>query len=396
MRWTASIMLAVAIAMGATMAEVQSIGTTPDTSDSASARIAYVALRNASEVHALDIDTGETIARIQVGPLPRGTTASRDGRRVAVITREHSAVELIDTDGNKVLGTWLFRDLLKQAFDTRLAAAGIADPTEGQIVSVFARFTIGSVLLSPDGETIYLIGREGTLLRFDIASGQTALYGFQLGITPDIQAIFGPPIHMFDPVARLSSDGRRLFAPDANRHGLMVLNSETLSVSGELPSLIYGAFDVAADDSVIASLAFQFDLADLRTFEVRRVGPEFNPSHGTYPGATRPAASAVKLSPDARLLYAARLDPMGRGSASQPYMIVALDTASGRRVAVRHLSDQPIDGLAATANGERIVAVSPATNEVHVLAGGTLETLRVIAVGPTPQAGADFIVERQR
>lgn len=355
--------------------------------------LAYVALRNAAAVLALDIDSGETVARIPVGPLPLGTTASRDGTRVAVVTRERTAVELIDTRTQTVIGQWLFRDLLRTAYEAKLSTAGLSDPTEGQIVSVLSRYTIGSVILSGRGDTLFVIGREGTILRFDVASGKADMFGFQLGISPEFQALFGPSLHIFDAVGRLSADDRRLFVPDANRNGMMILDAEKLEVIGELPGLIYGNFDLARDDSLLAMLAFHFDVADLSAFTVRRVGrADYNPTHGGFAGATSSAHWPVALSPDAHILYAPRNDALGRGSATKPTMVVALDTRSGKRLAMRHIGDQPTDGLAVSPDGRRVVVVAPASNAVHVLDAQSLAPIRVIEVGPTPQAGVHFVV----
>jgi len=346
--------------------------------------LAYIALRNAAQVAVVDLDTGSIVERIPVGPLPRATTASADGRLVAVVNDGDLTISLIDTGTNTVVETLDYRRLWSLA----IADGGDAGPSQGDAgnegADHGAALEIGNVVLGPTGARVYVAARWFGVMSVDRSSGKVVVVGDGRGGAKMIGPTGG--------VLKLSPDGSKLFMPNFSLQGLSIIDTERMMLVGSMPGLVHSAFDNSDDGRFVASFYQEIEIGDLETFEVRRLTDD-NRLRSFLGGSLDNMLDPVEISPDGSRLYALRrvsLSPTG--ARRDVYQIIAFDLSSGARLGEVTVGDKPTSGMALTRDGRRIVIASPSTNTLHVYDALSLSEIKVIKVGPTPMAYTDFIV----
>ncbi len=346
--------------------------------------LAYIALRNAAQVAVVDLDTGSIVERIPVGPLPRATTASADGRLVAVVNDGDLTISLIDTGTNTVVETLDYRRLTSLA----IADRGDAGPSHGDAgnegADHAADIEIGNVALDPTGARVYIAAGYFGVMSVDLSSGEVVLVGDGHSGAQMIGPTGG--------VLKLSYDGSKLFMPDFGHQGLSIIDTERMMLVGSMPGLTQPAFDISDDGRFVASFYQEIEIGDLETFEVRQLTGD-NRLRSMMGGLLDNMLDPVEISPDGSRLYALRrVSRSATGALSDVYQIIAFDLPSGARLGEVTVGDKPTSGMALTRDGRRIAIASPATNTLHVYDALSLSEIKVIKVAPTPMAYADFIV----
>lgn len=312
---------------------------------------AFLALRNAGAVVALDIDTGAIIERISVGTLPRSTTASADGKRVFVINEGDMSVSIIDTATLSV----------ERTVDMRAVVKGRSGHSPIDVM--------GNVSAAPDGSAFYMAGQFLGALRFDLVTGEAIAFG--LGGSAAMNVMPGS-------MPEISTDGKRLYL--MSHPNLLILDARTMKPSGRLPSTngfsgTASAFRVSPDGEIVISDDDfgRFTFGNLATFTSEQV---LIPMTGSGTDSR-----GMAFSPDGGRVYRS----CGDGT------IHIIDVAS-RSVPVRSSEGISRDGIAVSPDGRLLVAMDPVSNLVNILDAASLEVLRVVEIAGNPTAYGQFIV----
>jgi len=333
----------------------------------------YVAVNNAAQVAVADIVSGDVVERIPVGPLPRGATASLDGSTVAVVNQGDETINIIDTETNTVEETLAWKDLQE-----RLAEARRAEGLDGHNLQGSDR-ELGQMVLSPDGQALYVARSYHGLLAYDRATGEVRGAGDLPG------RLYGP----HQGIVKLSPDGSTLFVPDFGNDGMTLLSAETLQLTGRLLGLTSHAFDVTPDGWTVVNVGIgDLLFADLETFTVERASLRVRYSHMASTTGTTEFTS-VEAGESSRRFYTVRHEPR---NGIDTLFVVAAEIPTGQVVAEGTVGTAATDGMSLSPDGRRLVVVVPGANELHVLDAATLATERVIKVAPTPRAYHQFVV----
>ena len=312
---------------------------------------AFLALRNAGAVVALDIDTGAIIERIPVGTLPRSTTASADGKRVFVINEGDISVSIIDT-------TTLS---LERTIDMRAVVRGGSSSSPIDVM--------GNIGAAPDGSAFYVAGQFMGALRFDLRTDE--IIGFGLGGSGEMYVMPGS-------MPEISTDGRRLYL--MSHPNLLILDAQTMKPAGRLPSTngfsgTGSVFRVSPDGEIVISDDDfgRFTFGNLATFTSEQI---LIPMTGSGTDSR-----GMAFAPDGSRVYRSR----GDGT------IHIIDIAS-RSVVMRSKEGISRAGIAVSPDGRLLVAMDPASNRVTILDAASLEVLRVVEIAGNPTAYGQFIV----
>ncbi len=314
--------------------------------------LAYIALNSAAQVAVVDLDRGVVVHRIPVGPQPRSTVASADGKVVLAVNDGDKTLSVIETATNTVVESIDLPQMLGPALKNN---------------------GIGHVVPSPDGALIYVAGIYYGVAAIDRKTRSLKTFGFGDG------AIGSYGGHL-----AISGDGTKLFLPTP-LHGLSILETKPMTVGGVLPELAGARFVVSDDGKFVAAVAQtrnELRLAALADFVARTV--PFKSAH-----RIGPTAEGIDISPDGKRLYATC---SGWIHGKLVSCIFGADLATGAVIASPLDGKMELSGIALTRDGRRLVAMIPSLGVVKVYDAATLRELRSIAVGPTPMAYRDFTI----
>lgn len=197
----------------------------------------YIANEDAGKATVVEIDSGRTLAELEVGGEPEGVTISPDGRFVYVTSEEDSQVSVIDTAASRVVTRFAVgarpRDSAfspdgSRAYVTSENAASVSVVNTASHTVVATIRLSGEnvrpmgVVVSPDGRRVYVTtGRGGTVVAID-ATTNTPVGSVPVGPRPWGIAI--------------SPDGARLYTANGPSNDVSIVDTATLAVVTKVPA----------------------------------------------------------------------------------------------------------------------------------------------------------------
>lgn len=197
----------------------------------------YVANEDAGTATVLDTQSGDTVARFDVGGEPEGVTTSPDGRFVYVTSEADSLVSVIETAGSRLVAQ--IRVGLRprdSAFSPDSSRAYVTGENDGSVsvIDTATHRVIETIRLtgenvrpmgiatSPDGRRLYVTtGRGGTVVAIDAATHQPTA-SVNVGARPWGIAI--------------SPDGSRLYTANGPSNDVTVVDAITMQVLAKVPA----------------------------------------------------------------------------------------------------------------------------------------------------------------
>jgi YVTN family beta-propeller protein len=196
----------------------------------------FIANEDAGKATVLEIDSGRTVAELEVGGEPEGVTTSTDGRFVYVTSEEDSRVSVIDTATNQLVKQFAVGARPRDSAFSPDSSRAYVTAENGGTVSVIdtSSHTVVAtirltgpnvrpmgVIVSPDGQRVYVsTGRGGTVVAIDARTnmplGSVAVGTRPWGIT-------------------MSPDGTRLYTANGPSNDVTVVDTATLSVVAKIP-----------------------------------------------------------------------------------------------------------------------------------------------------------------
>jgi YVTN family beta-propeller protein len=199
-------------------------------------KLLYIASEDTGTAVVMEVETGNTIATVEVGGEPEGVGISHDGRFVYVTSEEDHQVSVIDTAQNEVVSQFSVGERPRQATFT----------SDGKRAYVTGEFdgTV-SVVDATAHKVIHTIRLEGTLVRpmeVDLSPDDRILY-VTSGRGRKLFAIdteTNLPIKEVDVGDRpwglaVSPDGKRLYTANGPSNDVSVVDADTFEVIAKVP-----------------------------------------------------------------------------------------------------------------------------------------------------------------